>query len=414
VNEATGLPQQRTLFRVLWIISLCHLLNDMVQFVLPASYPILAASFHLDFGQVGLITLVYQATASLLQPAVGLYTDHRPKYYALPLGMGFSMLGMLMLSAAPSYALLLLGGGMLGIGSSIFHPESSRVARLASGGRHGLAQSLFQVGGNAGAALGPLLAAFLVLPHGQGAMAWVSLVALFAMLLLAWIAYWQKHHRFRIETISRQHRPRREPLSKRRVALCLGILASLLFSKFVYLAAIGSYYTFYLIERFRIPVQDAQLYLFLFLAANAVGTLAGGPIGDRIGRKLVIWCSILGVLPFTLALPYADLPWTVALSIPIGLILASAFSSIVVYGQDLIPGKTGAVSGVFFGLAFGLSGIGAAALGHLADLYGIVDVYRLCSVLPAIGLLAAFLPKLEQPDPGACPLNAEGRDAATK
>lgn len=386
---------QRTLFGVLATISLCHLLNDMVQFVLPASYPILAANFHLDFGQVGTITLVYQATASLLQPAIGLYTDHRPKYFALPLGMCFSMTGMLLLSAAPSFPLLLFGAAMLGIGSSIFHPESSRVARLASGGRHGLAQSLFQVGGNAGAAFAPLLAAFVVLPHGQGGMARVSLVALVGIGLLGWVAHWQKHHRFRIETSTR-HQPRpMAHLSKRQVRLALVILVALIFSKFFYMSSIGSYYTFYLIKKFDVPVQEAQLYLFLFMLATAVGTVTGGPIGDRLGRRLVIWWSILGVLPFTLALPFADLRWTVALSIPIGLILASAFSSIVVFGQELIPGRVGTISGLFFGLAFGLSGIGAAVLGHLADVIGIVSVYRLCSVLPAIGLLAAFLPRLE-------------------
>ena len=389
------LARNRTLFGVLGAISLCHLLNDMIQFVLPASYPILAANFHLDFGQVGIITLIYQITASMLQPAVGFYTDRRPQYFALPVGMGFSMVGMLALSVAPTYALLLLGAGLLGIGSSIFHPESSRVARLASGGQHGLAQSLFQVGGNTGAALGPLLAAFLVLPNGQGAMAWVSLVALCAMVVLSWIAHWQKHHRLRIEKSTQHHARHGDLLTKRQVKLCLAILVSLLFSKFFYMASIGSYYTFYLIERFHVSVQDAQLYLFLFMVATAVGTVAGGPIGDRIGRKVVIWWSILGVLPFTLALPFADLWWTVALTIPIGLILASAFSSIVVYGQELIPGKVGTISGVFFGLAFGLSGIGAAVLGHLADITGIVTVYRLCSVLPAIGLLAAFLPRLD-------------------
>ncbi len=372
------------------------MLNDTVQSLIAAIYPILKSSFHLDFSQIGLITLVFQVTASLLQPFIGLYTDRSPKPYSLPIGMGFTLAGLLLLSVAPSYAVLLVAAGLVGVGSSVFHPESSRVARLASGGQHGLAQSLFQVGGNAGSSLGPLLAAFIVLPRGQTSIAWFSLVALLAIILLIRIGHWYKEH-----SVLRQSALRRPEghmqLPTRRVAICFGILIALMFSKYFYIASLSSYFTFFLISKFHVSVQSAEVRLFIFLGAVAAGTILGGPIGDRIGRKYVIWCSILGVLPFTLMLPYANLFWTSVLSIIIGLILASAFSAILVYAQDLVPGKVGMISGLFFGLAFGMGGVGAALLGRLADRTSITFVYEVCAFLPLIGLLAAFLPNLEQP-----------------
>ncbi len=385
---------EKATLAVLVSISFCHLLNDMLQSLLPAIYPMLKQSYSLDFGQIGLITLTYQITASLLQPIVGLYTDHRPKYYSLPVGMGFTLAGLLLLSSANSYLLLLLAAALVGMGSSVFHPESSRVARLASGGKHGLAQSLFQVGGNVGSAIGPLAAAFIILPRGQTSVAWFSLGALLAIIVLSGISSWYKSHRK-----TRAARPRalsdRPALSRRQVGGALAVLLALIFSKYFYLASLTSYYTFYLISRFQVPVQTAQICLFVFLGATAVGTIAGGPIGDRIGRKVVIWGSILGVLPFTLILPYANLFWTVALTIPIGLILASAFAAIVVYAQELMPGKVGTVAGLFFGFAFGMGGVGAAVLGELADMTSITTVYRICAFLPLIGLLTAFLPNIE-------------------
>ncbi len=385
---------EKTALAVLVSISFCHMLNDMLQSLLPAIYPMLKETYGLNFGQIGLITLTYQITASLLQPLVGLYTDHRPKNYALPVGMGFTLSGLLLLSQASSYPLLLLAAAMVGTGSSVFHPESSRVARLASGGKHGLAQSLFQVGGNVGSAVGPLAAAFIILPRGQSSLAWFSVVALLAIIVLSGIGTWYKSHRK-----ARAARPRAEvarpELSRRQVGTAVAVLLALIFSKYFYLASLTSYYTFYLISRFQVSVQHAQIYLFVFLGATAVGTIAGGPIGDRIGRKVVIWGSILGVLPFTLILPYANLFWTVVLTIPIGLILASAFSAIVVYAQELMPGKVGMVAGLFFGFAFGMGGVGAAVLGELADLTSISTVYRLCAFLPLIGLLTALLPNIE-------------------
>ena len=385
---------EKATLAVLVSISFCHLLNDMLQSLLPAIYPMLKQSYSLDFGQIGLITLTYQITASLLQPIVGLYTDHRPKYYSLPVGMGFTLAGLLLLSSANSYLLLLLAAALVGMGSSVFHPESSRVARLASGGKHGLAQSLFQVGGNVGSAIGPLAAAFIILPRGQTSVAWFSLGALLAIIVLSGISSWYKSHRK-----TRAARPRalsdRPALSRRQVGGALAVLLALIFSKYFYLASLTSYYTFYLISRFQVPVQTAQICLFVFLGATAVGTIAGGPIGDRIGRKVVIWGSILGVLPFTLILPYANLFWTVALTIPIGLILASAFAAIVVYAQELMPGKVGTVAGLFFGFAFGMGGVGAAVLGELANMTSITTVYRICAFLPLIGLLTAFLPNIE-------------------
>jgi FSR family fosmidomycin resistance protein-like MFS transporter len=386
---------QGTAYPVLFAISICHLLNDMMQALLPAMYPILKSGFGLDFGQIGLITLTFQLTASLLQPLVGLYTDHHPKPYSLVTGMGFSLLGLLILSAASSYPLLLLSAGMVGLGSAVFHPESSRVARMASGGRHGFAQSLFQVGGNTGSAIGPLLAAFIVVPRGQGSVAWFSAAALAGMVILTRVGSWYREHRKAAAKSRAGAAAVHHDLPRAKVIVALAILLVLVFSKNVYLASVSSYYTFYLIEKFGVSVQSAQIYLFGFLAAVAAGTIIGGPVGDRLGRKWVIWASILGVLPFTLALPYVNLFWTGVLSVAIGVILASAFSAILVFAQELVPGRIGMVSGLFFGFAFGTAGIGAALLGDLADRTGIESVYRLCSFLPALGLLTAFLPTIE-------------------
>jgi FSR family fosmidomycin resistance protein-like MFS transporter len=384
-----------TAFRVLAAISFCHLLNDMMQSVVPAVYPILKTSYHLDFSQIGMITASLQITASLLQPLVGIYTDAHPKPYSLAIGMGFTLTGLLLLSSAPSFLAILVAVALVGVGSAVFHPESSRIARLASGGQHGLAQSLFQVGGNAGSSTGPLLAAFIVLPKGQHTIAWFSGAALIAILILTKVGTWYKNHH--PPTAKRAAQTRHSTLSPRKVALAMSVLIALIFSKYIYLASLTSYYTFYLISKFHVSVQSAQLHLFLFLGAVAAGTFAGGPIGDRIGRKYVIWCSILGVLPFTLALPFANLLWTAILTVIIGLVLASAFSAILVYAQELVPGRVGAISGLFFGLAFGVAGIGAAMLGRLADATSITFVYQLCAFLPAIGLLTAFLPNLESP-----------------
>ncbi len=396
--ETTARPHHgkaRTAFAVLAAISFSHLLNDTIQSLIPAIYPILKSSFALSFAQVGLMTLALMLTASLLQPVVGLYTDRRPTPYSLVIGMGFSLAGLLLLSVAASFAMLLVAAGLVGIGSSVFHPESSRVARMASGGRHGLAQSLFQVGGNVGSSFGPLLAAFLVVPRGQSSIAWCSLLALLAMVILWRVGGWYGTRRSVTIATSSGHSSHDTPVSRRRVGWSLAILAALIFSKFFYLASLTTYYTFYLISKFHVSVRTAQIDLFVFLAAVAAGTILGGPIGDRFGRKHVIWGSILGVLPFTLLLPHASLFWTSILTVPIGLVLASAFSVIVVYAQELVPGRVGLISGVFFGFAFGMGGLGAAALGQLADVVGIESVYRLCAYLPAIGLLAAFLPELD-------------------
>ena len=385
---------ESTAFRVLASISFCHLLNDMLQSVIPAVYPILKTTYRLDFGQIGLITLTSQLTASLLQPLVGLYTDRRPTPWSLTAGMGLTTIGLILLSSAPGYGLVLASVALVGMGSSIFHPESSRVARMASGGRHGFAQSLFQVGGNAGSSLGPLLAAFLVLPNGQRSIAWFSAVALLAMAVLARVGFWYAAH-VRSGAHKRSLHGALPRLPNRIVVRSIAVLGALIFSKFFYMSSLISYYTFYLIDRFHLSVQSAQVHLFIFLGAVAAGTFAGGPIGDRIGRKYVIWCSILGILPFTLALPYVNLFWTDVLTVIIGLVLASAFSAILVYAQELVPGKVGTVSGLFFGFAFGMGGIGAAVLGRLADATSIEFVYRVCAFLPAIGLLTAFLPNLE-------------------
>jgi FSR family fosmidomycin resistance protein-like MFS transporter len=387
--------QMTAAMTVLGALSFCHLLNDMMQSLLPAIYPILKTGLKLDFGQIGLVTFVYQVTASLFQPLVGLYADRRPLPYALACGMGFTLTGLLLLSMASTFPVLLLGAAVVGLGSSVFHPESSRVARVASGGRHGFAQSLFQVGGNAGSAIGPLAAAFIVLPNGPGSLAWFAIAAMLGIVLLTKIGGWYARQTVRLAAVRKGAHHAHAQLSRNKVAGALTVLVVLIFSKYFYMASLTSYYTFYLIERFDVSVWSAQVHLFVFLAAVAVGTFAGGPIGDRIGRKYVIWFSILGVLPFTLLLPHANLLWTGVLSVPIGLILASAFSAILVYAQELVPGKVGAISGLFFGLAFGMGGIGAAVLGHVADARGIEFVYSICAFLPLLGALAAFLPKIE-------------------
>jgi FSR family fosmidomycin resistance protein-like MFS transporter len=388
----------KVVYKVLAAISVCHLLNDMMSSLLPAIYPLLKDSFHLSFAQVGLITLTYQTTASLLQPLIGIYTDKRPRPFSLPVGMGATLIGLILLAAARTFPALLVAAALVGTGSSVFHPESSRVARMASGGQHGLAQSIFQVGGNAGLSFGPLLAAFFVLPRGQNSLAWFSLAALAGMFLLTGVSTWAKNHAESWKRFSAKHDIDKPPdLSTARITASIAILMALLFSKFVYLASLTSYYTFYLMSKFHVTVESAQVHLFVFLGAVALGTLIGGPVGDRIGRKNVIWASILGVLPFTLLLPYANLFWTEILSVVIGLILASAFSVIVVYAQELVPGKVGMISGLCFGFAFGMAGLGAAGLGWLADLTSINFVYLVCSYLPAVGLLAAFLPNIERP-----------------
>jgi FSR family fosmidomycin resistance protein-like MFS transporter len=398
--QATTTPAQtlreRTSYAVLVMISFCHFLNDMIQSLLPAIYPILKGNFHLDFAQVGMITFTNQLTASVLQPVVGSYTDKRPQPFSLSIGMGCTLIGLIVLSLASSFPIILAAAAMIGIGSSVFHPESSRVARMASGGQHGFAQSIFQVGGNAGSATGPLLAAFIVLPHGQGSLAWFSLAALLGMALLGKVGFWAKAYRAARAKIAKHVTDHfHHGLSEKQVNLSIAILVALIFSKYIYMASLTSYYTFYLISKFHLPVQSAQIYLFVFLGAVALGTIMGGPIGDRLGRKYVIWWSILGVLPFTLALPYSNLFWTVIFSVIIGTILASAFPAIVVYAQELLPGKLGMISGLFFGLAFGTAGIAAALLGQLADHTSIGFVYRAVSFMPLLGLLAIFLPDIE-------------------
>ena len=384
-----------TLLRVLAAVSLCHLINDMVQSILPAIYPILKTQFQLNFSQIGLITLTFQITASLLQPFIGNFTDRRPTPISLPIGMAITLVGLVMLAYAPTYGLLLIAASLFGIGSAIFHPESSRVARMASGGRHGFAQSFFQVGGNTGSAIGPLLAAVLILPIGQRGVLWFSFAALLGIAVLLWVSRW---YRQELEHHARRHAAQRHVhhhLSPRRVVFAILVLVALVFSKYFYIASLTSYYTFYLISRFHISVASAQLHLFVLFGAIAAGTLIGGPIGDRIGRKYVIWVSILGALPFTLLMPWANLFWTGVLSVFIGVIIASAFSAILVYAQELVPGRIGMISGLFFGLAFGMGGIGAAVLGKLADMTSIVTVYHICAWLPALGLLTALLPNLE-------------------
>jgi FSR family fosmidomycin resistance protein-like MFS transporter len=385
----------KTAMSILLAISFSHLLNDMMQSLIPAMYPMLKSAFQLSFAQIGLLTFTYQITASLLQPVIGAFTDRKPKPYSLAVGMGFTLCGLLLLALAQRFGLLLLAAALVGTGSSVFHPESSRVARMASGGAHGLAQSIFQVGGNVGSAIGPLLAAFIVLPLGQKSVAWFGLCALLGIFVLTHVGRWAKVHGFA------RLAPRVRPggaaavLSNARVRGAILVLLALIFSKYFYLASLTNYYTFYLIDHFHVAVRSAQIMLFAFLGAVALGTIFGGPLGDRFGRKIVIWISILGILPFTLLLPHANLFWTVVLTLPIGFVLASAFPAIVVYAQELMPGKTGTVAGLFFGFAFGMGGVGAAALGALADGTSIEFVYRVCAWLPLLGLLAVLLPKVE-------------------
>ena len=393
-SNAATLPRPsqpaKTSFRVLGAISTAHMINDMMQSLIVAIYPILKGEFALSFTQIGLISLTYQLTASLFQPLVGLYTDKKPVPYSLPVGMTFTLSGLVLLAYAPNFALVLVAAALVGTGSSIFHPESSRVARMASGGQHGLAQSLFQVGGNTGSALGPLVAAAVIVPHGQNSVAWFAMVALVGIVLLLQVSKWYGANR--VIAAKGALKPQASTLSRKHVTGAIAVLLVLIFSKYFYIASISSFYTFYLIEKFGLSVQSAQMHLFLFLAASAAGTLIGGPVGDRIGRKPVIWGSILGVAPFALALPHVGLGLTTLFTILIGLILSSAFSAILVYAQELIPGKVGAVSGLFFGFAFGMGGLGAAALGILADKTSIDDVYSVCAFLPLLGVVTALLP----------------------
>ncbi|MCV3243034.1 MFS transporter [Mesorhizobium sp. ZC-5] len=392
--SAGRIPAETTAYAVILAVSFCHLLNDIMQSLLSAIYPMLKADYGLDFWQIGLLTMTFQVTASLLQPVIGIYTDRRPLPYSLPVGMGSTLIGLIFLAFAGQYVFLLVGAALVGLGSAVFHPESSRVARLASGGRYGLAQSLFQVGGNFGQAMGPLLAAFIVVPRGQSSVAWFSVAALVGMIVLWKVGTWYSNHRK-----ANAARPAAAPvltLPRRTVVIALVVLALLTFSKNIYMASISSFYTFYVIEKFGVTVQMSQILLFVFLGGAAVGTIVGGPFGDRFGAKTVIWFSILGVLPFTLVLPYADLNWTIILSFVIGLVMASAFPAIVVFAQELVPGRVGMVAGIFFGFAFGMGGIAAAVLGVVADAKGIDFVYAVCSFMPLLGLLTIFLPNTRQ------------------
>lgn len=398
VKEELSIPKnvaEGTIFSILLTISFSHLLNDTIQSLIPSIYPLVKKSFHLNFAQVGLITLTFQLAASLLQPFVGFYTDKKPQPFSLAAGMSFTLIGLVCLAFASNFAWLLISVGLIGMGSSVFHPEASKVAYMASGGRRGLAQSIFQVGGNAGSSIGPLLAALIIVPFGQISVAWFSILALAAIIILITVGKWYQRnmHRIRPKKIHAHHEEQLH-LSKRKIAFSIVILLVLIFSKYFYLASMSSYYTFYLIDKFHITVQSSQVHLFIFLFATAVGTFFGGPLGDRFGRKYVIWFSILGVAPFTFLLPHVSLFWTTILSVFIGLILASAFSAILVYAQELLPGKVGMVSGLFFGFAFGMGGLGSAVLGALADHTSIRFVYQVCAYLPLIGLLTAFLPNI--------------------
>ncbi|WEX78210.1 MFS transporter [Sinorhizobium numidicum] len=392
VTSAGGISPEKTAFSVILAVSFCHMLNDIMQSLLTAIYPLLKENYALDFVQIGLLTFTFQVTASMLQPAVGIVTDRWALPYSLPVAMLSTCSGLVLLANADHFWMLLVAASLIGVGSAIFHPESSRVARLASGGRHGLAQSLFQVGGNAGSAAGPLLAAFIVIPFGQGSLAWFSIVAIIGFFVLSWVSTWYVRHRR--TTMSRSAPSRALPLPRARVLWAVAILVLLTATKNVYLASVSSYFTFFVIEKFGTSVQQAQLMLFLFLGSAAAGTFLGGPIGDRYGARFVIWFSILGVIPFALLLPYANLFWTGVLSIVIGLIFSSAFSAIVVFAQELVPGRVGLIAGVFFGFAFGFGGMGAAVLGIFADSHGIEFVYRICSYLPLLGIFTVFLPKI--------------------
>lgn len=396
VESGTAGEVNRTVFQVLFTISFCHLLNDMMQSVIPAVYPLIKSHFDLSFTEIGLITLTFQLTASLLQPFVGHFTDRNPRPMSLVAGMSFTFTGLILFSFAGSFPVLLVAVGMVGIGSSVFHPESSRVAHLASGGRKGLAQSIFQVGGNTGSAIGPLLAALIVMPYGMKGVTWVSLAAVVGMILLWQVGKWYANHLYlKKQKASPADTHVRPPVSRGRIIFAVGILLVLIFSKYFYLASMTSYFTFFLMDKFHITPQQSQLYLFAFLAAVAVGTIIGGPLGDKFGRKYVIWLSILGAAPFTLALPYVSLFWTIVLAVIVGVIIASAFSAILVYATDLVPGKVGTIAGLFFGFAFGLGGLGSAVLGNLADHTSIGFVFRVCAFLPLLGVITGFLPNVE-------------------
>ena len=396
-GAATGGAVPGATFAVILSLSFCHLLNDMMQSLVPAIFPLLKADYGLSFAQIGMISLAFQVTASLFQPAVGFYTDKNPQPFSLAIGMGSTLCGLLLMSQATSYPVILMAAALIGLGSAVFHPEASRVARLASGGRYGLAQSLFQVGGNAGTATGPLLAAFIVVPAGQRSIVWFSAIAMLGMVVLFQIGRWYAGRRAAMPQGSRAKAAVSTalPLPRRQIGIAIAVLIALLFSKNVYSASMGSYYTFYLIDRFGMAVQNAQLLLFVYLGAVVLGTLLGGMVGDKVGRVPVMWFSILGALPFTLALPYLNLFWTVSFSIIIAMIMASAFSAILVYAQELLPGRVGMVAGIFFGFSFGLGGLGAAALGALADVTSIATVYHVCAFLPLLGLATAFLPRLQ-------------------
>ena len=393
----TKTTAQKTIFSILFTISFTHLLNDMMQSVIPAVYPLFKGNFNLSFTQIGMITFTFQLTASLLQPFVGFYTDKRPLPFSLAIGMGFTFTGLILLSLASGFLSILLAVSFIGMGSSIFHPESSRVAHLASGGRKGLAQSIFQLGGNAGSALGPLLAALIVVPHGQTSIIWFGLAAILGMVILTQVGKWYRDHLYLKKSKQAVASDEiKSPVSRKKVFTSLFILLVLIFSKYFYMASMSSYFTFYLINKFHVTVQHSQLFLFAFLAAVAAGTVLGGPLGDRFGRKYIIWISILGVAPFTLLLPYVGLMWTIILAIIIGIILASAFSAILVYATDLVPGKVGLIAGLFFGFAFGMGGVGSAVLGWLADRTSIEYVFKICAFLPLIGIITGFLPNIEK------------------
>ncbi|MCB5201391.1 MFS transporter [Neorhizobium sp. T786] len=385
-----GISAEATVLPIIFAVSFCHMLNDIMQSMIAAIYPMLKADYNLDFWQIGMLTLAFQCTASLLQPVIGILTDRKPFPYSLPMGMGATFMGLVLLATASNYGMLVFAASLVGIGSAIFHPESSRVARLASGGRYGLAQSVFQVGGNFGTAIGPLLAAFIIIPRGQGSVAWFCIAAILGIIVLSRVAAWYKAHM--LANAGRKRMIQGHSLPRRTVAIALVVLVLLTFSKNIYMASIGSYYTFFVIERFGVTVQQSQLMLFVFLGASALGTVVGGPIGDRFGSKVVIWFSILGVLPFTLAMPFANLEVTILLSGIVGFIIASSFPAIIVMAQELVPGRVGMIAGIFFGFAFGMGGIAAAVLGVLADRHGISTVYTICAFLPALGLLTIFLP----------------------
>lgn len=386
---------QQTVFPILFAISFSHLLNDTIQSLIPAIYPLVKDTYNLSFSQIGLITLTFQMAASLFQPFVGLYTDKKPQPYSLAIGMGFTLIGLITLSLSTGFYFMLLSVALIGTGSSIFHPEASRMAHAASGGRRGLAQSIFQLGGNAGSSIGPLLAAWIIVPHGQFSVIWFSIIALLAILILSWVGKWYKGYIVNLKAKHGKAAVVANNFSRNKVIGAIVILLVLIFSKYFYMASLTSYFTFYLIDKFNVSVQTSQIYLFIFLFSVAAGTLIGGPVGDRFGRKYVIWFSILGTAPFALMLPYANLFWTGVLIVPIGMILASAFSAILVYAQELIPGKVGLVAGLFFGFAFGMGGIGSALLGKLADSTSIDYVFHICAFLPLIGIITGFLPNIE-------------------